>query len=304
MPPETGISMKNQEIIQNAIMLLKLCSANEQAGQGLQQAVEGKKEFDALGILMRLIETRRIFPSTPVFKLLDAYRYAQRVVDCCEEGNIKISVKGMETFPDAFDFPGGPPLIYYRGEIDILKNPDRAAVIGTRYPVASGRNFAYRTGKLLAQHGYTVISGLAQGSDAAAHEGCLEEGGKTVAFLPSNIKTIYPRSNAGLAERIVEGGGVLVSTYSPLKVQTAEMYIKRDRLQAGTARMLFAAEFGENSGTLQTIRFAHELHRPVYTLDKLLKLSDFKGYREAESMNIQITPLSWDEIKTKIEDRK
>ena len=89
----------------------------------------------------------------------------------------------------------------------------RVAIVGSRRPTPYGEAVAERLATDLAAAGAVVLSGLALGVDAAAHEGALGAGGCTVAVMGTGVDVVYPAANAGLAARIVEGGGALVSAF-------------------------------------------------------------------------------------------
>ncbi len=108
-----------------------------------------------------------------------------------------------------------PPFLFYRGRLDADQDARSVAVVGTRAPSEEGIEQASQMARLLAERGVAVLSGLARGIDAAAHEAALDVGGRTVAVLGTGIHVIYPKENAGLAERIVNSGGALVSQFWP-----------------------------------------------------------------------------------------
>ncbi|HKJ20912.1 MAG TPA: DNA-processing protein DprA, partial [Woeseiaceae bacterium] len=97
--------------------------------------------------------------------------------------------------------PGPPLLLYVNGDIDALHLP-ALAIVGSRNPTQGGSRNAHNFAKHLAGRGFAIVSGLAQGIDAAAHEGAIDAGGKTVAFLGTGIDRIYPATNRNLAHAI------------------------------------------------------------------------------------------------------
>ncbi len=82
-----------------------------------------------------------------------------------------------------------------KGDTDLLEGDRHIAIIGTREPTDNGRKAAFRLGQIMAGKGEVVVSGLAIGCDTAGHEGCLDAGGKTIAFLPSPLDEILPKTN-------------------------------------------------------------------------------------------------------------
>lgn len=109
--------------------------------------------------------------------------------------------------------PNLPPFLFYRGDLldaDALS----VAVVGTRTASDDGLRRAARMSRLLAEHGVTVVSGLAKGIDMAAHEAARSSGGRTIAVLGTGITMCYPEQNRDLAEKITSGGA-LASQFWP-----------------------------------------------------------------------------------------
>ena len=142
------------------------------------------------------------------------------------------------------DFPPLPPckpserpyLFAYRGDLSLLyERAKNIAVVGTLAPTEAVLRREKAAVKALLERGFTIVSGLARGCDAAAHEACLACGGKTVAVLPTPLSNIYPKENDALAERIVQSGGLMISEYMTEPVTRCERigrFVARDRLQA------------------------------------------------------------------------
>lgn len=291
-----GDSMNEKEKIKSILAFQHLYQKDPRRASLVFSHFDDLDNIDIIELLRQAVEQNYIRKTLQIGDLFDAVEYADQVMERCKRENIQVLTRFDEKFPDALRFPGGPDLIYYKGDLSILDNPKRAAVIGTRYPEKEGEDFAYQAGQKLAENGYTVVSGLAVGCDRAGHEGCLDAEGKTVAFVPSNLSNIAPRGNQPLARRILENGGLLVSMFSPLHIQHSDMYVLRDRLQAGCSNFLLTSEFDANSGTLQTLRFAGELDRPVYTLDTLVDNVNFTGVEAAENIGIHINPVSYNAL--------
>lgn len=155
-----------------------------------------------------------------------------------------------------------PLVLYCRGAIDRLEPSARtAAVIGTRKPSALGIELAKRTAHALATRGWSVVSGLALGVDAAAHEACLQAGGRTLAVLPGPLDNILPARNRALADEIVRVGGVLVSELPFGKTVHRSHYVMRDRIIAGLSDCVIPVEAELDSGTLHTVRYALKYRR-------------------------------------------
>ena len=171
----------------------------------------------------------------------------------------------------AIDDDGYPPLmriapthaavLYVRGDAAALRSSHAVAVVGTREPTSIGITVARRMASALAGAGFTVVSGLAKGIDAAAHEGALEAEGRTIAVMGSAIDRIYPASHRGLAAQIESSGGALISEYPMGFATTGRHFVERDRLQAAMSIGVIAVQTGVTGGTLHTIKFAREARR-------------------------------------------
>ncbi len=157
-----------------------------------------------------------------------------------------------------------PPLVlYYRG---VLPDPERplAAVVGTRKPSGAGSALAYRFAREFGAAGIPVVSGLALGIDAMAHRGNVEADAPSVAVLGSGLDGVYPASNRGLARRILQAGGALVSEYPPGTPPQKWHFPARNRIIAGLARATLVVEAPENSGALITAQFALDMGRDLW----------------------------------------
>lgn len=127
-------------------------------------------------------------------------------------------------------------------------NAEKAvAIIGTREPTDFGKRMGTRLAEVLAADEYVIVSGLALGCDTVGHEGALLAEGKTIAVLPTPIDApVYPSQNQGLADRIVGGGGALVSEYAPGVMlhdkQLVSNLVARDEWQPGLSDGVIAIE--------------------------------------------------------------
>jgi len=164
---------------------------------------------------------------------------------------------GSPLYPERLRRLADPaPLLLVRGDPGALSAP-AVAVVGSRRATAAGREAARRLARELASAGLAVVSGLARGIDAAAHEGALEEGGVGVAVLGCGIDRIYPRGHEDLAERLLARGAV-VSELPPGAPPLPHHFPLRNRLIAGLASAVVVVEARERSGSLSTARHALE----------------------------------------------
>lgn len=139
------------------------------------------------------------------------------------------------------------------------------AIVGARYPTAAGLETAREMSRGFAEAGFTVVSGLAMGIDSAAHRGCLEVGGYTVAVLGTGLDVVYPDRNAALRKQIFESG-TLVTEYHDQMPPVAHNFPRRNRIIARLARGVVFVEGGERSGGKITARLALEAGRNVYAV--------------------------------------
>ena len=146
----------------------------------------------------------------------------------------------------------------------ILRNSQAGiGVVGSRNASAAGLRAAYEFSALATSRNFSTISGLAAGCDTAAHLGCLDSGGHTVAVLPCGLNFITPSSNRPLAKRILESGGSLVSEYSPDAPPRSFRFVERNRIIAFLSRVVIVVEAEQKSGTMHTARFALEQNKPL-----------------------------------------
>jgi len=170
---------------------------------------------------------------------------------------------------DAPDYPVllreiyDPPLVLWiLGRLPRVEEGPALAVVGTRGASPQGRALARSMARDLAAAGATIVSGLARGIDAAAHEGALDGGGRTLAVLGSGVDRVYPPEHVALAARIGERGAVV----SELPLGTppfAGNFPKRNRIIAGLSRAVVVVEAPERSGALVTARLALDEGREV-----------------------------------------
>jgi DNA processing protein len=155
-----------------------------------------------------------------------------------------------------------PPLLMVRGRVDLVLEPPAVAVVGARNASANGRRFAHNLAGELAAAGLLVVSGLARGIDAAAHDGALAAGAPTVAVIASGVDVAYPSDNAELMERIAKSGAIV--SERPLgAVPQARHFPRRNRLISGLSLGVVVVEAAPQSGSLITARLAAEQGREV-----------------------------------------
>ena len=148
--------------------------------------------------------------------------------------------------------------LWVRGSLDCLAAP-AVAIVGTRAPSVAGRRLAFEVARSIARAGVCVVSGLALGIDAAAHEGALAAGAPTVGVLGGGHGHFFPKSNAPLGERIIAGGGAVVSPYAPEQLAKPHQFLQRNAIVAGLTDGVVVVEAAARSGALNTANHAANL---------------------------------------------
>jgi DNA processing protein len=161
--------------------------------------------------------------------------------------------------------PDPPLLLYVLGDLQALK-AESVAVVGSRHASAQGVDHARAFAQALADAGLVVVSGLALGIDAAAHEGALRAtAGRTVAVVGTGLDRVYPSRHRPLAQRIAKQGA-LVSEFAPGTPALPPNFPLRNRIIAGLSRGTLVVEAALRSGSLITARLASEAGREVYAV--------------------------------------
>ena len=176
---------------------------------------------------------------------------------------IRPSDEGWPTLLNEMGPLARPAHLYLAGR-DLPERP-LMAVVGSRRPTAAGLDAARILTKGLVEAGFGIVSGLATGIDAAAHEAALDAGGYTVAVLGFGLDVTYPRRNRRLKQRIAEEG-TLVTEYEDGTPPLAYHFPQRNRIIAGLARGTVVIEGAARSGALITARFALDANRHVFAV--------------------------------------
>lgn len=170
-----------------------------------------------------------------------------------------------------------PLIIYVKGNLSILNNEKTVAIIGTRNATILGKKMNERISKHFYERGYTVVSGLAKGHDAIAHQVGVQMTGKTVAILAHGLdQPVYPKENRRLADEILEAGGAWLSTYPLGQKLVPQFLVARDEWQTSMSNGVIAVETGIKGGTNHALNHGLKQNKPVGMLDhtKFPKLSN------------------------------
>mgnify|MGYP001179564817 CR=1 FL=1 len=145
--------------------------------------------------------------------------------------------------------------LYYMGKLPDTRRPS-VTMIGTRKPTAYGKEVTYQIAYELAKRGAVIISGLALGVDAIAHQAAIEAGGTTIAVQANGLHRFYPTTNTSLAKRIIDSGGAIISQYEPGIEPMQYRFLERNRIVSGLADIIIITEAAARSGTLNTAAHA------------------------------------------------
>jgi DNA processing protein len=235
---------------------------------------------------LRLIRSRKVGPTT-FHRLIAEHGSARAALDAlpgvaqaagladyqpCPEGvaqaemaaarkaRMRMVCHGTPDYPaELARLPDAPPVLWLRGDASMLLAP-MVALVGARNASSNGSRMAARMARALGDAGLIVVSGLARGIDAAAHEAALPRG--TVAVMAGGADVIYPPENASLADRLA-GAGALISEQPPGLVPQARHFPLRNRIISGIALGVVVVEAAEKSGSLITARNALDQGREV-----------------------------------------
>lgn len=224
----------------------------------------------AAGSAKALAENPEAFAAQLGEKGFPAYRRALREADrrleAIERQGMKLVVRGGKNYPQRLMQTAKPPhLLYVWGDTQI-DEPFPVAVVGTRRASAYGLRHARRIACDLAKAGVCVVSGIALGSDACAHEGALDASGRTIAVLGGALDRFYPEENRPLMERILDAGGSVISEYPPGTKPERFSFLQRNRIIAGMSLGVLVVEGPKRSGAASTAQCALEEGREVFAL--------------------------------------
>ena len=183
----------------------------------------------------------------------------------CREAGLQLLTEDSPEYPRLLREISDPPgLLFVQGRLE----PDDAmsiAIVGTRHASSYGRQQAERLAGGLARAGLTVVSGLARGIDAVAHQAAMKAGGRTLAILGSGVLNVYPPEHKPLAEQ-VSHSGALISENPPMSEPMSGTFPQRNRLITGMSLGVIVVEAGDRSGALISARHAMEQGREVFAV--------------------------------------
>ncbi|MDR1826184.1 MAG: DNA-protecting protein DprA [Rickettsiales bacterium] len=191
----------------------------------------------------------------------------KREMDLAAKLGIKYIADDSPDFPELYKrAENHEPIISVRGNSDALKKRC-VGMVGTRHATAHGIRFMSDIAKEFARHNFTVASGMAIGTDGAAHKGALLEPGdaNTIAVLAGGADYAWPPENERLYFEIMERGCV-VSAMPVGYVPNANNFVMRNKIIAGLSELLILGEASEKSGSVATANFMLALSRPLWAI--------------------------------------
>ncbi len=179
---------------------------------------------------------------------------------------VKIDLKDKK-YPKKLKTISNPPKkLYVEGDIENLNCDFAVAVVGSRHNSEYGERWCKSFVKKLVQYNITIVSGMAIGIDAIAHETALKYGGKTIAILPCGFNNIFPPENIDLYKKILKYGGTAVSEYLPGVEAISRRFLERNRIVSGISDCLLVVEAEYRSGTSVTAKYAFSQKRDVFCI--------------------------------------
>jgi len=189
-----------------------------------------------------------------------------------------------------WEIPDPPPLLYHHGNLPNSlgwSEESAIAIIGTRNPSSYGRKWAKKIAKALAESGFVVVSGLAEGIDAEAHHSCLEAGGTTLAIVGTGVDKVYPAKHHQLYHEILRSG-MVISEYADGTTPEKSHFPQRNRIIAGICRASIVIEAPIRSGALITAHQANDYGRDVYALPGSLDTDQAQGCLQLINRGAQV----------------
>lgn len=204
-------------------------------------------------------------------------RDAERVLTDCMRLGIRVLTFGDAQYPKRLkELYDAPVVLFYKGTLPDFDNLTTVALVGTRHASDYGRQAAARLGGEIAAAGGLVVSGLAEGIDAAAMGAALAQGVPAVGVLGCGADIVYPPKNSGLFRRTEELGCIL-SEFAPGSPPLGWHFPKRNRIISGLSCGVVVVEAPEKSGALLTARYALEQGRDVFVVPGNVDNEGFRG---------------------------
>lgn len=244
-----------------------------------------KKSYNALnsfyrgdyGEIKKALENYGSWPEA--WKKIGTDSAADKEWEKMRQLGINLALKEDKDYPSFLKEIANPPFgIYFLGDLN-YRQP-ALAIVGTRAATPQGNEIAKSFAKSLSSAGVPIVSGLALGIDAAAHQGALDSGGKTIAVLGTPLNHLYPKQNEKLAKEILKNNGAIISEF-PLNCEYyPKNFLIRNRIISGLASAVLIVEAPEKSGALATAKFALEQGREIFVVPGNIHAKNYGGSNE------------------------
>ena len=170
-----------------------------------------------------------------------------------------------------------PKKLYCLGNISLLNNKKKIAIIGCREYSEYGRKIGLEFSYQLAKKGIVIVSGGARGIDSFSHIGCIKARKETIAVLGNSLDYVYPKENRKLEEEILNNNGLLISEYNIGTKPSKYTFPARNRIISGLSSGILVVEAKEKSGTLITVDFALDQGKEIYVIPGDITRENTKG---------------------------
>lgn len=225
------------------------------SAEGIFKASEKELKETGLGknLISKFIKFRKSFS-------LDKF-----ISDFVKKGIKIISIDDEEYPKELLGIKGSPILLYALGDLSLLTDKLKIAVVGTRRPTGYGHEITKKLTEELVGAGFTIVSGMAMGIDGIAHKAALDNKRRTIAVLGCGVDICYPAINRKIYEEIRRRGLVL-SEFPPGQRTSRGVFPARNRIIAGLSMGVLITEGAHDSGSLITARYAGEFGRDVFAV--------------------------------------
>jgi DNA processing protein len=190
---------------------------------------------------------------------------AEAELALCRRSDVRVVPRDDAEYPKSLlNIPDPPFVLYVKGSL-LPADQLAIALVGSRRCTPYGARMAEKLAGALARIGFTIVSGLARGIDAAAHRGAIKAGGRSIAVLANGLASVYPAEHVDLARALVEAGALL-SEMPMQQAPLAGLFTQRNRIISGISLGVVVVEATPRSGSLSTARHAVEQNREVFAV--------------------------------------
>ncbi len=258
--------MPNTQILRNLIALTLIPGLGSRRVKHLIQECEDLERIFSLSkTQLRSYEGIGEASALAMLSFKD-WHLVNEVIEQTEKTGARIITMADPEYPELLKQIYDPPILFWiKGNAEALSKPG-VAVVGTRNATTYGKKQAVKISTALAREGLCIFSGLAYGIDTIGHQSALKEGASTVAVLGSGINNLYPKSNAEIANEIVESGGAVISEFPPDTVPDAGNFPARNRIVSGLSLGTVVIESGIKGGSMITAELALDQNREVFAI--------------------------------------